>query len=183
MGRMPGFTYFDPGVYSLTVPYHDVNDFFYSGHVGTCLLITLEYYSSKYYKMALFTLLILVNQWTMLSLVRTHYIIDLVTGVLFAHYFFIQAERASYVTDVLGMRIGDGKARMRHYWKACDICGFSQKYAGDYMGREEKMLMKNVDQERRALLGNNKTNKGLDPFEKVQEVREHKAYAKQYDEV
>ena len=47
----------------------------------------------------------------MLSLVRTHYIIDLITGVIFAHYSFIQAERISYVTDVIVLGIGNSKVK------------------------------------------------------------------------
>lgn len=61
MTRLDGFIYGNPGLFSITVPYHDTNDFFYSGHVGTCLLIALEYKTLKWYKMSGFTVLILIN--------------------------------------------------------------------------------------------------------------------------
>ena len=39
-----GFLWTDPGVIALTVPYHDTNDFYWSGHIGTCTIYTLEFY-------------------------------------------------------------------------------------------------------------------------------------------
>lgn len=61
MGRLEGFIFGYPGLHSLTVPYHDVNDFFYSGHIGTCFLIVLEFRAAKFYKMSYFALFVLVN--------------------------------------------------------------------------------------------------------------------------
>jgi hypothetical protein len=92
MTRLDGFLFSYPGLPSLTVPYHDTNDFYYSGHIGTCFLIVLEYKASKWYKMSYFTFFIMANQWFMMCLVRTHYIIDMVTGLIVAHYMFIMAE-------------------------------------------------------------------------------------------
>ena len=43
MGRLPGRVYNDPGIPALTVPYHDVNDYYYSGHVGAVLIWALEF--------------------------------------------------------------------------------------------------------------------------------------------
>ena len=44
-----GFYWEYPGFYSLTVPYGWTNDFFYSGHIGACILCLLEFwpYPSK----------------------------------------------------------------------------------------------------------------------------------------
>lgn len=61
MGRLDGFIFSYPGIPSLTVPYHDVNDFFYSGHVGTCLLVVLEYRAGGFYKLSYFASFVLVN--------------------------------------------------------------------------------------------------------------------------
>lgn len=41
-----------------------------------------------------------VNQWILLWFVRTHYIIDLVTGLLIAHWAAINAEWLCYFVDV-----------------------------------------------------------------------------------
>lgn len=92
IGRPEGFLYFFPGQYSITVPYPDINDFFFSGHVGTCTLLILEYYSMGWYKCSYFCVFVMVNQWILMMLVRTHFIIDLVTGLILAHYFFMWAE-------------------------------------------------------------------------------------------
>jgi hypothetical protein len=51
MGRIPGFAWFDPHVPALTIPYHDTNDFFWSGHIGTCVMYSAEFYLAGYYKM------------------------------------------------------------------------------------------------------------------------------------
>ena len=61
MNRLEGFLFFNPGFPSLSVPYHDVNDFFYSGHIGTCFLIVLEYRACKWFKMSYFTIFIMIN--------------------------------------------------------------------------------------------------------------------------
>lgn len=92
MGRQEGFLFGYPGFWSVTVPYHDTNDFFFSGHVGTCFLIALEYRAAKWYKMHYFTIFIMLNQWAMMTLVRTHYFIDLIAGLIISHYVFIIAE-------------------------------------------------------------------------------------------
>jgi hypothetical protein len=44
MGRPKGFAWFDPGMPALTVPYHDTNDFYYSGHVGTSTIYMTEFF-------------------------------------------------------------------------------------------------------------------------------------------
>lgn len=43
MGRPKGDIWENPGVPALTVPYHDTNDFFYSGHVGTSTIYMTEF--------------------------------------------------------------------------------------------------------------------------------------------
>ena len=64
MGRMKGFVWFDPGTPALTVPYHDTNDFFWSGHVGTSTLYLLEYLTYGYPIMTILAIFNLINQIT-----------------------------------------------------------------------------------------------------------------------
>ena len=123
MTRLEGFLFFYPGFHSFTVPYHDVNDFFYSGHIGTCFLIVLEYRACRWYKMSYFTVFIMINQWMMMCLVRTHYIIDMVTGLIVSHYIFMIAERLTFFVDTKIMRI-PGKKRGQLYFKPCRHCGW-----------------------------------------------------------
>jgi hypothetical protein len=61
MGRPEGFLWSYPGLYSATVPYHDTNDFFFSGHIGTCFLLAMEYRAAGFYKMSYFATVVLVN--------------------------------------------------------------------------------------------------------------------------
>lgn len=136
MARLDGFIFGDPGVYSLTVPYHDTNDFFYSGHVGTCFIIVLEYFAFGWTKMSLFTCFIMINQWFMMTAVRTHYIIDLITGLIFAHYIFIVSEKLSYFVDVKVVHLRN-EHRSRWFFLPCKNCGWSNEYAGDFMSKEE----------------------------------------------
>jgi hypothetical protein len=126
-----------PGLRSITVPYHDTNDFFYSGHVGTCFLLALEYRASGWFKMSYLTVFITINQWMMMTAVRTHYIIDLAAGLVIAHYCFIMAEKLSFLVDVKLVGLPAEK-RHRNWYKTCKCCGWSNKYAGDYMCEEEK---------------------------------------------
>jgi len=124
MTRLDGFIFEHPGVHSITIPYHDTNDFFYSGHVGTCLLLFREYRSAKFYKLSYYCLFTLFNQWMMMCLLRTHYVIDMITGVIMAHYIYMLAEKISFVFDVLVLGIPDHK-RMPYYYKPCERCGWS----------------------------------------------------------
>ena len=79
----------------------------------------------------------MVNQWLMMCLVRTHYIIDMVTGLIVSHYLFMLAERLSFFVDAKLMRI-EGKLRLRNYFKPCKYCGWGNLAASDFMAREEK---------------------------------------------
>ena len=86
MGRPSGFAWFNPGMPALTVPYHDTNDFYYSGHIGTSTIYMIEFFAQGYTLLGFSTIFVLVNQWILLMLLRTHYIIDLVTGLLLGHW-------------------------------------------------------------------------------------------------
>lgn len=144
MYRPDGFLWSFPGVYSLTVPYHDTNDFFYSGHVGTCFLITLEYWSAKWYKMSYFTVFILLNQWILMTFVRTHYIIDLVTGVIMAHYCHMASEWIIYFFDVLVVG-SPSDSRFNYCYKPCECCGWSNKNASFYMEASEERIIRRLN--------------------------------------
>ena len=100
MARIEGFAWFDPGIPALTIPYHDSNDFYWSGHIGTCFMYSAEFYFAGYYKMFYVGVFIGINQWILLWLVRTHYIIDFITALMIAHWAVINAEWISYFIDV-----------------------------------------------------------------------------------
>jgi len=81
-----------PGVFSITVPYEPANDFFYSGHVGICMIcfITFKRAGMKY--LTPFALVTMVVEFFTLLVTRAHYFIDLVTGLIVAHYFYLVAD-------------------------------------------------------------------------------------------
>jgi len=58
MGRPEGFNYFDPGAVSMVVPYHDISDFYFSGHIGTLWGFFLELRYTGYKKMAITVLVV-----------------------------------------------------------------------------------------------------------------------------
>ena len=95
-----GYLWEFPGMYSITVPYGKTNDFFYSGHVSTAVISMMEYKATKQYYMASFSFVTMIMQVVLMVFLRGHYMIDLLSGLIFGHYFFIMAERVSYLVDV-----------------------------------------------------------------------------------
>ena len=100
-----GYLWDFPGIYSMTVPYGSTNDFFYSGHIGCCMLCFLEFRASKWTHWAYYSLITMIAQAMLMIALRGHYVIDLISGVIFAHYFWMLSERLSYLIDVKLFRI------------------------------------------------------------------------------
>ena len=154
MPRLDGFLFQYPGLHSLVVVYHDSSDFFYSGHIGTCFILSIEYRACRWYKMHYFTLVVMINQWFMMTCVRTHYVIDMITGLIFAHYLHMIAEKLTFYVDVGLLKIGAsttqlaaagaGRLRTRKHLKPCHNCGWGNAYAGDFMSVREKKWLKHV---------------------------------------
>jgi len=85
--RFPNNYAFDhPGFPSITVSYLVSNDFFFSGHVGLPTILSFYYYLKLNYLMVFFALLVGVIQATMMLLLRGHYSIDLLFGILMSYY-------------------------------------------------------------------------------------------------
>lgn len=61
MRRLDGFLFRDPGFPSLAVPYHDSNDFYYSGHIGTCFILVLESRAKRWYRLSTFCFVVMCN--------------------------------------------------------------------------------------------------------------------------
>ena len=111
--QLPAGFYWDyPGFPSVTVPYGATNDFFYSGHVGACILCFVEYNSmlengwrpvySRFMKwISIFSLF--VQAFTMLA-TRGHYTIDLISGIIFAHYIHINVRAYLSKYDQIGKK-------------------------------------------------------------------------------
>lgn len=136
MGRPDGFLWSYPGVIAITVPYPDINDFFYSGHVGTCVLMVLEYWAMSWYKMSYFSLFVCANQWILMTFVRTHFITDMIAGAIVAHYFFMLAEWTSYFFDTLLLGVTHER-RGRLNYAPCKFCGWHNHHPADRTTKKE----------------------------------------------
>ena len=86
LSRPVGFLYFDPGWPCFTVPYDNILDFFYSGHVGTCFIYPWESYRNGHKILPVIGAIFWLSMWPFLIIVRTHYWIDLVTGSICVHW-------------------------------------------------------------------------------------------------
>lgn len=85
---MPENYIFDyPGLMSLTVSYKVTNDFFYSGHVGLPTIFLKEYMRMGNKKMMLVCLGVIIVECTVMILLRGHYTIDLIFGIIAGLYF------------------------------------------------------------------------------------------------
>jgi hypothetical protein len=109
MGRPEGWLWFDPGLPSMVIVYHPCNDFFYSGHVGLSTLLMTELWICGDKTGFMWGFFIMINEWLMLTLVRTHYIIDMSTGLICAIYTLRLCEILAYLWDVRGAGIRNNK--------------------------------------------------------------------------
>lgn len=88
MLRYPDQVLWDhPGLHSLTVSYFRSSDFFFSGHVGMNLISAIETYELGFKKLSYISFTGLFVQFIVMIGVRGHYFIDLIAGLLAAHYF------------------------------------------------------------------------------------------------
>mmetsp|Transcript_16749 Transcript_16749/g.14675 ORF Transcript_16749/g.14675 Transcript_16749/m.14675 type:complete len:187 (+) Transcript_16749:434-994(+) len=110
--RFPeGYLWRYPGFPSLVVPYGKTNDFFYSGHVGGALIMTLEYralakellnHKMLLRGMQIFGTLTIILQLFLMTFLRGHYSIDMITGLIVGHYLhMVSSIWAPYINFVL----------------------------------------------------------------------------------
>ena len=88
-----------PGFYSLTVSYGRQNDFFYSGHLGMCFICSYYLFLHNINWMFALSVIILCLEAFILIVLRTHYCIDLIFGLLSAHYIVFIVERIAHWMD------------------------------------------------------------------------------------
>ena len=76
----------DPGVPALTLLYTDLNDFYFSGHMGAITMWTMEFYTEGHKFGVIYCMFLFVFYWTFMVLTRLHYVIDLFAGVMMGHW-------------------------------------------------------------------------------------------------
>jgi hypothetical protein len=88
-----------PGFPSIGVSYLMTNDYFFSGHVGLPVIIALESKKLGYNKMVYLAIFTIFVEAITLHISRMHYCIDLITGVIAAHYIYIFGDKYIHIID------------------------------------------------------------------------------------
>ena len=83
-----GYLWPFPGIYSLTVPYGQMSDFFFSGHSGFLLICSLELRTTGARKLSYLITVFIGYMVFVLLIFRIHYSFDITTGLFYAHYSF-----------------------------------------------------------------------------------------------
>jgi hypothetical protein len=65
-----------------------------------CFLVISEWGALGWYKIMWLSVFICFNEYLMLTLTRTHYVIDIITGILIARVFIRTGEKLAYFYDV-----------------------------------------------------------------------------------
>lgn len=91
--RFPlGYYWNDPHFLSLSVPYGRTSDFFFSGHCGFLAICFFEWRSLGWPRMQVAVFIGGLYLAFVLLALKVHYIIDITSGVMLAHYFHIISE-------------------------------------------------------------------------------------------
>lgn len=94
-----GYLWDYPGFPSLFVSYLKTNDFFYSGHVGLPIIIACEFFKTERKKLAYVAIFCCLVEFTVMIIMRGHYIIDLLFGVIMGHYIFMLVDQNIHIVD------------------------------------------------------------------------------------
>ena len=81
------------------VPYGETPDFYYSGHVGSCMIHFFEFQANGLFWLSLYALFTMACQIFTMYALRDHYTIDMFGGIIIGHYTYIMAERYCYIID------------------------------------------------------------------------------------
>ena len=89
--------------------------------MGCCIINFLEYRANGWYRFATFSWITCICQTFLMVTLRGHYFIDLISGMIFAHYAWMLAERYSYLVDVNLFHIPFAK-RFPLFTQSCPNC-------------------------------------------------------------
>lgn len=102
LGFPDGFIWEFPGLYSVLVTYVKSSDFFFSGHVGVMLFCGMFFYEHGHNRLLGYSIFCIFCEAIVMVLVRCHYGIDIVGGLIFSHYIWIISEWPAKIVDKLG---------------------------------------------------------------------------------
>jgi len=94
-----GYAWENPGIPSLVVPYAKSNNLFFSGQIGIPVIIGFEFDRMEMKIPMVLCIIITAMESVILLTMRANYIIDILSGILIAHYTFLMAERYIYIID------------------------------------------------------------------------------------
>lgn len=104
--QFPAGVAFDyPGFPSLMVPYGYTSDFYFSGHVGFLVILTLELNHWKEKKLAIINWVAVILVGVVLLATRGHYSIDLFIGALFGFYCYRLSFQIKKPWTIAGRRV------------------------------------------------------------------------------
>ena len=150
LSRPFGYIWGDPGWPAITIPYHDMLDFYYSGHIGSTFMYACELYQNDEMKLFYVAIAIHLSMWPLLVFVRTHYWIDMITAYIVAHWCIMMSEQICFITDVklLGSA---GKARKQHAHLPCHKCGYSNDNYSLAIDKDEKEFLEKTNRIRNRI--------------------------------
>jgi len=137
LNRIKGDIFADPGPFSLSIAYFDTNDFYFSGHIGSCTMYMTEMFALGHSRIGYIYMAILVFQWIFLTIVRTHYVIDLIYGIIVALTLHRTGEILCYLLDYLVMKL-QLKNRGSYWYKPCKKCGWCVDNADLLVSKQER---------------------------------------------
>jgi hypothetical protein len=95
----PGMIWHDPGFPSVLVTYHVSNDFFFSGHTAIAVFGALELSRFRRTWLTALAVLLVLSEVATVLILRAHYTMDVVTGILAALWVARLSERLSPALD------------------------------------------------------------------------------------
>ena len=97
----PNMIWHNPGFPSLLVTYHVANDFFFSGHTAIAVFGAMEVSRLRRKWLTVAAILIVIFEVATVLILRAHYTMDVVTGVIAAFWIARLSERISPKLDAL----------------------------------------------------------------------------------
>ena len=138
-----GYLWSDPHFPSMAISYFPTNDFFYSGHIGSSTIFLSEYHSLGWKKLFGFGIFVMINEWLMLTVLRSHYVIDMICALIVARVTIKLGEKLTYYYDVRLMGLPIPK-RESFFYKPCVLCGWNNDNAVLYCYKEEVAFQRDM---------------------------------------
>ena len=88
-----------------------------------------------------YCVLLAVFMWVFLMLMRVHYIIDLITGVMIGHWCAMQADWLCYFADVKLFGLPH-KKRQSYVTVPCKKCGWNNQKPSLYIDEKERTFLR-----------------------------------------